>query len=494
MRAVLLSFLLVLTALAGCLGAPPPPATPPNTGGAPSGLVAARFEVYTLPAVFGDPLGQNDEGTIGLYEPTIDVSGDGTIYVSAHSTEVGRYPAPAYFSLDDGVTWQSMALAQDYQGEPEQQSSAPLFSDELFIVAGDGATAWGADCCNERSEFPLVGWCENGAAVCHYNQNAYDHTRLVLDASPSCVAFAFTDRPWVAYANGKLLLVNNPGGALVSANGQIPLQVGSLDVPPATPVAYTAAAWQISWNLCGSSGGFIPGIPDMREDHFFAVPQWVDFNTPGCGAETHYDVITGNANDMHALTQATVFQNSHVAPAEADSTPSQIGHYGQAVFDANGALYVGAMNNTAVANGDECIAHPTDGGIHLALSTDDAATFVESTFRFQRPVSSFYMDGNRYGEGFLLNWGEIDGDNTDWFVGHVFPNADGTLRLENVMLAVDDGPEASRHVQGAALGPDGRAYLALSMNSQNPGGARASPGDTPLRVAVQQDGPRMPMG
>lgn len=74
----------------------------------------------------------------------------------------------------------------------------------------------------------------------------------------------------------------------------------------------------------------------------------------------------------------------------------------------------------------------------------------------------------------------------------MFASPDGSLRLENVMLVVDDGPEASRHVQGAALGPDGRAYLVLSMNSQNPGGAKAAPGDTPLRVAVQRTGPTMP--
>lgn len=491
MRGPLVTFLLVLATMAGCVeNASGPTGTDPRTS--PS-LTAATFALYTLPAVFGDPTGVNDESTIGLYEPTIDVGGDGAIYVSAHSTAVGRYPAPAYVSLDDGATWQSMALAQDQRGEPDEQMSAPLFSDEVFIVAGEDGTAWGADCCNERSEFPLVGWCGNGAEVCHYNQNAYDHSRLALDASPTCVAFPATDRPWLAYASGKLLLVNNPGLSLVSGNGQIALQVGSLDVPPATPVAYTAAAWQISWNLCGSSGGYIPGIPDMREDHFFAVPQWVDFTNPGCGAKSHYDVITGNAADMHALTQTTAFENSHVAPAESDSTPSQVGLYGQASFDANGALYVGAMNNTAFENAEgDCVAVPTDGGIHLALSTDDAATFVETTLRFERPVSSFYMDGNRRGEGVLLTWGEIDDNATDWFVGHLLPNDDGTLRLANVMLAVDDGPEASRHVQGAALGPDGRAYLALSLNSQNPGGARAAPGDTPLRVAVQQDGPTMP--
>lgn len=478
---------LVLISLAGCVANDPGPSEEEGA----TGPTDATFELYTLPAVFGDPLGQNDENTIGLYEPTIDVGTDGAIYVSAHSTEVGRYPAPAYFSLDDGVSWESMALAADQQGEPEEQSSAPLFSDEVFIVAGADGMAWGADCCNDRNEFPLVGWCQNGAEVCYYNQNAHDHTRFLLDAPAGCVPLPFTDRPWLAYANGKLLLVNNPGGSLVSPGGPIPVQVGALDVPPLTPVAYTGAAWQIDWNFCGSTGGFIPGIPDMRDDHLFAVPQWMDFQAQGCGAASHYDVITGNAADVYAVEQTTVFENSHQAPAEDDSTPSQVGQYGQAVFDADGALYVGAMNNTAIDVAGTCTADK--GGIHVALSTDDGATFVDTTFRFGRPVSSFYMDGNRNGEGFLLNWGEIDGNHTDWFIAHVFPNGDGTLRLENVMLAVDDGPEASRHVQGAALGPDGRAYLTLSLNSQNPGGSRASPGDTPLRVAVQQDGPSMPV-
>lgn len=490
MRSLLAAIVVMLVPLAGCMDDGQGPPTTGPIQNETSRYAQASYIVHTLPAVFGDPLGQNDEGTIGLYEPTIDVGPEGNLYVSAHSTEVGRYPAPAYFSTDDGVTWQSMALFGDHQGQPEEQMSAPLFSDEVFIVAGSEGTAWGADCCNDRNEFPVVGWCNDGASVCHYNQNAYDHSRLILDASPTCVVVPLTDRPWVAYANGKLLFVNNPGLSVISENGQIALQAGSMDVPPLAPVAYGAQAWGITWNLCGSSGGFIPGIPDMRDDHFFAVPQWVDFNQSGCGAVSHYDVIFGNANDMHDLSQATVFENSHVAPAEDDSTPSQVGRYGQVSFDANGHLYVAAMNNSAAKADDGCVA--TDGGIHMALSTDDAGSFVETTFRFERPVSSFYMDGNRRGEGVLLTWGEIDGNHTDWFAAHVFANADGTLRMENVMLVVDDGPEASRHVQGAALGPDGRAYLALSLNSQNPGGAHASPGDTPLQVAVQQDGPRMP--
>lgn len=420
------------------------------------------FVSYTLPAVYpGD----------GLYEPTIDVGADGAIYVSAHSQDVGRNPAPAYYSLDDGVTWHSMALFLDVQGEPDEQMSAPLLSDELFIVAGDDGMAWGADCC-VTGHFPLVGWCGNGARVCHYNQNAYDHGQSVVQ-SGACAPSTTTDRPWVAYANGKLLLVNNPGGG----HGG-PLQLAAMDVPPATPVAYSGAAWGIEWNMCGSDGGHVPGIPDMRPDHFFAAPQ------PNAALDA-YHLVVGNAADIMAVRQVPVFTNTHVPPAEWDSTPSQYVQGGQVSFDGDGALYFAAMNNTNATAG------PGVGGIHFATSADDAASFVETTLRFDQPVSGFFMDGNRRGPGVLLNWGVVDGDRTDWYMGHVVREPDGRVRLANVMLAVDDGPEASVHVQGAALGPDGRAYMVTSENSANIA-STVSPGDRPLKVVVQTQGPTMP--
>ncbi len=499
-RALLLSALLSIVGLAGCVTDDTPLDTVENVVG---DLVPATFNLTTIPAVFGEPIPVSprelQDSHIGLYEPTIDVGPDGTIYVSSHSADVGVYPAPAHFSIDDGATWQSMALFMDYQGSPEQHMSAPLFSDEVFIIAGEAGQAWGVDCCTNDNAFPLVGWGNNGATVDYYNQNARDLTRHIVDpllTGGECVPTPTTDRPWAAYNNGKLLMVNNPGGSLVSANGQIPIQVAIMDTPPATPIAYTGTPWGIEWNYCASPGGFIPGIPDMRADHFWAVPQWVDFRGDACDPTwtSHYTVTTGQGRVANPTT-TFVFENTHVAPAEEDSTPSTIGHYGQAVFDATGTLFVGAMNNTAMMNdAGDCIAKPGVGAIHLAVSTDDAATFTETTFTFDSPVSAYYMDGNRQGEGFLLNWGQIDGNHTDWYVAHIFANDDGTLRLENKMLLMDDGPEASRHVQGAALGPDGRAYAVLSWNSQNPGASdRAEDGDTPLFVAVQMDGPTMPV-
>ena len=499
--------------LPGCVSNDP---ADEETENPPNLLTKATYALYTLPAIYTGP--------IGLYEPTIDVGPEGNLYTSSHSSGVGETPSPAYYSTDDGVTWQSMGLfMQQEQASPEEQGSAPILSDEVFIVAGEEGQAWGMDCCSKgatttgpatgadptgvvglgqtlapTSELPLVGWCEQGAEVCYYNENVMDHSSYGADASQECVPFYGTDRPWLAYNNGKLLLVNNPGTAIVSGGeplGNIPAQIGAMDVPPATAVAYGAAAWGVEWNLCASTGGYIPGIPDMRPDHFFGVPQWVDFRADPCaGQESYYDVIHGHADDLTALSQTTAFRNSNAQAKEDDSTPSNIMQGGQVVFDADGTLFIGAMNNTAMKDEDDrCIAAPGQGAIHLAVSTDDAQTYTETTFRFDAPVSAIYMDGNRYGEGFLLNWGQIDGNHTDWYLAHVYAE-NGTLVLKNKMLAVDDGPEASRHVQGAALGPDGRAYMVYSDNSQNPGGAKASSGDTPLHVAVQQDGPVMPVG
>lgn len=421
-------------------------------------LAPATFVRHVLPAVYPGH---------GLYEPTIDVGDDGAIYLSAHSQDVGRNPAPAYVSTDDGATWRSMAIFMDQGGgAPEQQNSAPLLSDEVFIVAADDGTAWGADCCTQ-GHFPLIGWCDDGATACYYDQNAYDPTNLATQAA-ACQPFPTTDRPWVAYANGMLLLVNNPGGG--------PLQMAAMAVPPPTPVAYTGVPWGVHWNLCATDGGHIPGIPAMRPDHFFAAPQ------PN-GDLTAYHLAVGNAEDPANVRQVEVFANTHVAPAESDSVASNAGNGGQAAFDAKGVLYVAAMNNT------NDTARPGAGGIHFAVSRDDAKTFVETTFRFAQPVSSIYIDGNKAGDGLLLNWGVIDDEHTDWYVAHVKPDADGHLRLEHAMLAVDDGYEASRHVQGAARGPDGRAYMAMSANSANPGGATVATGDTPLEVYVQVDGP-----
>jgi hypothetical protein len=406
----------------------------------------------------------------GLYEPTIDVSDSGVIYISSHTTGVDTTGAPAYYSDDDGETWEQLPFAGPAQLPGPAQGGTPPPSDEIFIVAGDDGQAWGVDI--TLATFPVNGWCEDAAEHCYHNPDAYDEARAQtarLDAATgeddSCSVTNLNDRPWAAYANDKLLMVNNPGG---------PVQIGTLDVPPANYVDTWNPVDGPTWNLCAGSGnGGIPGIPAMRDDHFFAVPQKQNGEVV---------VVTGNAEDVTNVEEHHVFANEN-------EPVSAIGEYGQAVFDAEDQLFVAAMNNSATTPG------PNNGGIHLATSTDDAQTFTENTIRFDRPVSSIYIDGNEHGPGAIINWGLVEEESgpTDWYIGHLRTDANGQPVIENATLAVEDGPPASRHIQGAAAGPDGRGYMILSEVEANDDVEMAqNAGTTPLSVVVQDEGPTLP--
>jgi hypothetical protein len=464
---VLVALLTLAAVLASGCNDPVEPAPSTSTTPPPPPPEPMNFTTHRLPAVH--------QGH-GLYEPTIDASPEGTLYVSAHSAGIGVAPAPGYVSRDGGATWSALAVAGSAALPPQTQGSAPLFSDEMFIVAGEDGQAWGVDI-NVR-DYMVLGWCDDGADLCYYNPHAYDNTQLVLQAD-DCRPRALKDRPWAAYSNGTLLLVNNPFGG--------PVQLGAMKVPPALPADISHAVSGIQWNLCASSGGFIPGIPDIRPDGFFAVPQMQGGTLV---------VVTGNAADVMAVQEHPVFKVRN-APA------SQMGDYGQAVFDAQGTLYVGAMNNTGRI--DDCgdvdpttsCGQPEAGFLQLAYSTD-GSNFTAERFAFDSPVTTYYLDGNRQGPGALLTWGianvttsATDPEATDYYVGHLLVE-DGRLVLRNVNLAYDDGPAASRHVQGSTLGPDGRAILVFSDVSGNSEAAMAqAAGSMPLWVAVQQAGPTL---
>jgi hypothetical protein len=277
----------------------------------------------------------------------------------------------------------------------------------------------------------------------------------------SCSAANLNDRPWVAYGDGKLLLVNNPGGG--------PVQVGMMDVPSLPvggPGLGVAEPFSATWNLCaGEGGGAIPGIPDMRDDHFFAVPQ----------VQEDELVIVKGSGDVMDVQQVTVFKNTN--------TGGGTSNYGQAVFDADGTMFIGIRNNTEEdADGDR------QGQLHLAISHDQGETFVERTLALSSPTTSIFMDGNMAGPGALLTWALEGKEGTDWYVAHLFAGADGGPVVENVTRVVENGPPPSAHVQGAAAGPDGRAYIVTFHGGYGP-----TDGHNPLHVWVQQNGPRLPV-
>ncbi len=245
-----------------------------------------------------------------------------------------------------------------------------------------------------------------------------------------------------------------------------------MKVPPSQPAGLTTPLTGPTWNTCAgdgqANGGGIPGIPGMRDDGFFAVPQLQGSNMV---------VVTGYASDVMKVSQATVlkFDNTGVS-AIMDS--------GQAAFDSRGTMFVAAFNN----NGTGAAA----GGFQLAVS-GDGANFTVDRFGFEQPVSALYIDGNLHGPGALVYWGLLNGTTTDYYFGHAFVE-NGHAVLRDVNVAFRNGPVASRHVQGAALGPDGRAYMIMSDVSGNDDQAMVmAVGTTPLRVVVQTGGVRMPV-
>jgi hypothetical protein len=258
-------------------------------------------------------------------------------------------------------------------------------------------------------------------------------------------------------------LVNNPGGG-PSPLGRV--EVGVLDVPPEAPVGIGAPVVGPTWNFCATSGGSIPGIPGMRDDHLFAVPQ-----VQG----ERLILVVGNAADVMDVEVVDVFRNTNTGGGTMNN--------GHVTFDEEGTMFIGIRNNTQPdADGD------VTGQLHLAVSQDDGKTFHDRAFVVGTQATSIYLDGNMAGPGALLSWAQDGESGTDWYVAHLFVGPDGGPVLENVSLIVDEGPPPSAHVQGAAAGPDGRAYIVTFH-----GGYLPTDQATPLHVWVQQEGPTLPV-
>lgn len=466
-RALLLTLSMTAVAVAGCIGPEDtaPAATAPDVLTGVTGLLPISIEnvMNFTQSVVTPAVGLAAD----LYEPTMEVSDSGTLYVAGHVIGAATTGTPAYYSNDDGATWAPLPFLASLQTPSPLQGSQPPPGDEGFIVAGENGQAWMADI--YAAGFSITGWCGDGAEQCYDNRWAYDRAATITGCNPDLVEglpvtppASLNDRPWAAYGGGSLLLVNNPGGG--------PMQIGIMDVPPATPVGIgggTASVSGPTWNTCASPGGWIPGIPSMRPDGLFAVPQMtMDL--------TALQLTLGNKADIFAVETVTVFP--------VTSTGSGTSNGGRTAFDADGALYVGARNNTE----DEA------GQFIIAVSADDGKTFQNVTVATSSLVQSLYLDGNMYGPGALLTWSQVgDADGTaDWYVAHVFVGEDGAPVIQHATLAVDDGPPFSAHVMGAAVGPDGRAYF---LNFVDNGDAAAYAGSTPISVWIQQDGETLPV-
>jgi hypothetical protein len=468
-RPLLTVSLLALVAFAGCIS--PGNQPPADMGNLPLAVPPLlNVTVENLMAFTQSVVSPAKGVTNDLYEPTVEVSATGTIYVAAHDIGAATTGTPAYYSNDDGKTWKILPLAGPVAVPSPAQGSSPPPGDEGFIVAGDNGQAWMADI--YAAGFSVTGWCDNGARECYDNRYAYDRSQSTTTVCGDGVApqdgttaASLNDRPWAAYADGTLLLVNNPGGG--------PMQLGVLQVPPATPVGLFDPVTGPKWNLCASPSGSIPGVPSMRKDGFFAVPQM-----DGAGDQQHLNVVTGNKADLSGVQLHKVFPVTSSAGGTTNG--------GRTAFGLDGTLFVGAYNNTkADAKGNR------EGRFILAVSTDNGATFTNRTFVTGTPMRSLYLDSNMKGPGALLTWSQLgdDPNKSDWYVAHLFAGPNGEPVVKDISLAVNEGPHSAAHVMGAAAGPDGRAYF---MNFQD-ADTTAYTGSTPLSVWIQTTGPVLPV-
>lgn len=470
-RASFMFSVLVLATLAGCV-TPSDGTTPAGTLDAPNALGVVTIVVSNTMAFSQSVVTEAVGLTSDLYEPTMEVSDTGTIYVAGHVIGAATTGTPAYYSNDDGKSWSQLPFLSSVSLPAPIQGSQPPPGDEGFIVAGENGQAWMADI--YAAGFSITGWCDNGKTQCYDNRQAYDR----VESTTTCTPVSLNDRPWAAYANGTLLLVNNPGGG--------PMQIGVMKVPPAAP-AGIAGVNGPTWNMCASKGGGIPGIPAMRGDLTFAVPQM-----DGDKDTQVLNVVIGNAANIKKVEVKEVFHVTDVGDGTSNG--------GRTAFDKEGTLFVGAQNNTvdkpgtpgSFPLGGGTAATIKDGQFILAVSTDGGQSFKNATFNVgPSAVQSVYLDGNMNGAGALLSWSQVGTDKTkaDWFVAHVFVGADGLPVLRDVTLAVDEGPPYSAHVMGAAAGPDGRAYF-LNFADSDP---VSYVGSTPMSVWVQQEGATLPV-
>ncbi|MCA1812974.1 MAG: hypothetical protein LC624_03365, partial [Halobacteriales archaeon] len=290
----------------------------------------------------------------------------------------------------------------------------------------------------------LYTWCGDGAEMCASDAQAWD-------AGPGMMGCALDppgvldDRPWVAYGHGKLVLVNNGNGVA---------QVGLYD--PATQAR--------AWNMCAGRG-WIPGPPAVREaDGMFAVPLVASQRLAFLLADTREGPLTVLlGQDPMALRTATVL----------GTVPTNLAcgtNYGFAGFTRQGTLVVAAATDAR----------------HIAVAaSDDLRTWRVSTFDAGGDVGYLWLSAGP-GQGALLSWVTTEDACLagDFHVAHVDLAAAPRLRDAMVLAADVAGPCGD--YSGSALGPDGRAYVAVFSA---PHGCLDLPGDAPLTLYVQTGGP-----
>lgn len=391
-----------------------------------------------------------------MYEPTITVSGTGAIYVAGHVVGADSTGTPAYVSTNNGVTWRQLPAISTVSTAPVPGSALPG-GDEGVIVADGSGRAWLVDS-EAGTGMSVTGYCGDGASVCYTLPTAWS---AVDSVRSSCgVASVGTDRPWAAYANNKILLVNN--GYLGTSGGNR-VQLSVLNVPPgATPPVLPP-----TWNGCASGSGFIPGVPALRgSDGRFVVPQ-----VQGSSLK----LVTGLTSSIMATT---------TSPAAFSVVSTDLACPGNG-YGANWGFSTVSQAGTFYATAAKDATHFT------VAATTTGTSFKSTTFAtVSGSIAFLWISGSQLTEGALVSWAEDNGScqNPSFYAGHITLDASGNPSLSDVTLVAASQTGACGDLMGSSLSPSGKAYVVVFVNSD---ACTDFPLATPLRVYKQTGGPTL---
>ena len=395
-----------------------------------------------------------------LYEPSVFAAGaDGqtkAIYFAAHSEAAFTTRAPGWVSNDGGNTWAQLpGLLPKDPVTPIPTGGGHATGDEGIIVADHTGRAWQFD--NGAGQMPMYSFCGDGGAECGYQPNVYD---FAAAASSDCQTGG-DDRPWHAYGNNKVLLVNN---GFVGTNSKNVAQVGLFDTTTQTA----------TWNMCAHEG-WIPGVPSMRDsDGEEAVPQ-----------------ISGDVDDNgdfqpKALTLLRGPDPFHLAAEDLWGTKvtdfACSSNFGWASYSNVGNLF--AMSAT-----DE--RSITVGALIDGKHWQRTAVPVHGPIQFLW-LSASQSSRDPKHDGALVTWAEPPSGKKDdcgaanFYAAHVVLKGGG-LSVKDVSLvaANQDAPCGDYH--GSSLGPDGKAYVAIET-----GGCLGDPTAKQIAAWIQTGGPTLP--
>jgi hypothetical protein len=434
---------------------------------APAG-VAATDQMTFVERHVSTPLTEGIDGSRGvgsglegLEEPSVVAApcphslckGGVILYLTARAAVPLSMRSATFFSRDRGKSWHAMP------GSTPTGSTRPvggLQGDEADFAADGSGRAWLFD--SGSAVAPLYGFCGFGASQCDYVPTMNDKP---------CGPNLTTDRTWIAYGAGKLLLVAN--------NGYFrPLDAPSLELAVYDPDGDPLAT-NVDWTTCNVGVSGVTGHPAVASNGDFVIPK---------GNLRDLWVIEGNVNRGVAVDQLSIHKVDGISSTwqfTRCATDRSGVNYGAAAFDARGARYLEYWTSVT----------------EFTLAGGAAGAPLETrTFDAHGKITQLWLTGSQRGDGALVTWAVERGctddprggklGHSDLVAAHL-RLVDGVPTLVDETKIAEDVPGLVGDYMGSWLGPDGNAYFPIYSTDQR----TPLPGTEPLSVFVQTGGPTL---